>query len=165
MKIILLCLALLLPNLSNAAECTLYEKSHPTFLLTGSHLSTGKCQTCASCHKGGIYMGTPKSCVTCHSGDPRWTTVGRSIRHLPTLLVECSFCHKTVSFTASVTMNHTAVASLKCSSCHNGAYKSYGAEGKPSDHPKTVTVNKVLITVTAVDCNFSGCHTVRTFSK
>jgi len=148
-----------------AAECTLYEKSHPTFLLNGAHLSTGKCSTCASCHKNGIFMGTPKTCIACHNGDPRWTTVGRSAKHIPTLLVDCHFCHKTVLFTSGTTMSHTSVAALRCDSCHNGAYKSYGAEGKENGHPKTVTVNKVVVTVSAVDCNYSGCHTTRTFSK
>jgi hypothetical protein len=165
MKFILLCLALLLPNLSRAAECTLYEKSHPTFLLTGSHLSTGKCQTCASCHKGGIFMGTPKSCVMCHNGDPRWVTIGRSVKHIPTLLVECSYCHNTTSFTSNYTMNHTSVAAYRCDSCHNGAYTAYNALGKPKDHPTTTTVNNVKVSIAGWDCNHSGCHSTRTFSK
>lgn len=148
---------------ANAAECSLYEKSHPLFLLDGAHLSTGKCTTCGSCHKGGIFMGTPKTCISCHNGDPRWTTVGRSARHIPTLMVDCNNCHRTTLFTLNASMNHTSVVALRCDSCHNGAYKSYGAEGKPNDHPKTRTIKGVLVTVSAVDCNYSGCHTTRTF--
>ena len=34
-------------------------------------------------------------------------------------------------------MNHTAVASQRCDSCHNGNFNSYGARGKPRDHIPT----------------------------
>jgi hypothetical protein len=140
-----------------AAECTLYEKSHPLWPLSGAHLSTGKCQTCASCHKQGVFIGTPRSCVTCHNGDPKWMTVGRSAKHIPTQLVECSFCHNVIVFN-NATMNHTSVAALRCDSCHNGAYTAYNADGKPKDHPTSRTVNGVKIIVNTVDCNHSGCH-------
>ena len=146
----------------SAAECTLYEKSHPTFILSGAHLSTGKCQTCASCHIGGIFIGTPKSCISCHNGDPRWITVGRSAKHIPTFLVDCKACHNTSVFT-SASMSHTSVSTLRCDGCHNGLYTSYGAEGKPRDHPTSRTINGIKITVSAVDCNYTGCHTTRSF--
>lgn len=141
-----------------AAECTLYEKSHPLWPLSGAHLSTGKCQTCASCHKQGVFIGTPRSCLTCHNGDPTWGTVGRSTKHIPTLLVECSFCHNTITFTTA-TMNHTSVAAYRCDSCHNGAYKAYNAQSKPSDHPTTASVGGVRVSIAGWDCNHSGCHT------
>lgn len=148
-----------------AAECTLYEKSHPSFLLDGSHLSTGKCTTCASCHINGVFMGTPKTCISCHNGDPRWMTIGRSTKHIPTMLVDCSNCHRTTLFTANTNMNHISVAMLRCDSCHNGAYTSYGAVGKSKDHPTTTTVNKIKVSIIGWDCNSSGCHTTKTFSK
>lgn len=150
-KILLTSLLALTAGVSLGAECTLYEKAHPAFLLDGSHLSTGKCQSCASCHKNGVFTGTPKTCVACHNGDPRWSTVARSAKHIPTLMVDCSNCHKTVTFTLAA-MNHAAVTTLRCDSCHNGLFKSYGAAGKPKDHPKTTA-----------DCG--TCHTTRTFSK
>jgi hypothetical protein len=168
LKYLITAIILLLTDPANAAECTLYEKSHPTFLLNGAHLSTGKCSTCASCHKGGIFMGTPKSCVTCHNGDPRWATIGRSAKHIPTFLVECNNCHTTTAFTpvSSTQFSHISVATYRCDSCHNGAYRTpYGALGKSSDHPTTATVGGVKVSIAGWDCNHSGCHTTKTFSK
>ncbi|NOT67823.1 MAG: hypothetical protein HOP04_05775 [Methylophilaceae bacterium] len=129
----------------HSAECTAYETSHPFYKLDGAHLSTGKCKTCASCHLSGTYMGTPRTCVLCHNGDPRWQTVARSASHIPTILVACDACHSTTSFTSNVKMNHTSMAASRCDSCHNGLYTKYGAEGKNKDHK-----------VTTKDCR--DCH-------
>jgi hypothetical protein len=149
-----------------AAECTLYEKSHPNYPLTGSHLSTGKCSTCASCHVpagNAVFLGTPKTCIACHNGDPRFNTVKRSAAHLPTLLLDCAGCHNTTAFNSFVgitqTMIHnTGYPTVMCKGCHNGMYTAYNAQGKSRDHPTTVTRNGVKIVVDAVDCNYSGCH-------
>lgn len=147
-----------------SSECSLYEKSHPAFLLNGAHLSTSKCSTCASCHKNGIFMGTPRFCKMCHSGDPRWVTVGASAKHFPTTSTDCNSCHNTTTFQTAI-MSHTSVVSQRCDGCHNGAYKSYGATGKPSGHPTSRTINGVKVIVATVDCNYSGCHTTATFDK
>ena len=131
---------------ASAAECTLYEQSHPTFLLDGAHLSSGKCSTCASCHKSGVFVGTPRTCVACHNGDPARVTVNRSTAHIPTSLIDCSNCHNTASFTATWAMNHTSVAAQRCDTCHNGSYLAYNANKKPTDHVPTTA-----------DCG--SCHT------
>lgn len=149
-----------------AAECTKYETTHALWPLTGAHLSTGKCLTCGYCHipaGNAVFVGTPRNCITCHNGDPRWMTVGRSTKHLPTLLLDCKGCHNTIAFTSKTgitqTMIHnTGYPTVMCKGCHNGQYTSYGAQGPGNDHPKTVTRNGVKITVAAVDCNYSGCH-------
>ena len=140
----------LLPATAESAECTMYETLHPNFPLTGSHLSTGKCSTCASCHAGGIYLGTPKVCATCHNGNPigqiSSATIGRSNAHIPLgSFNDCEACHNTTSFTATWSMTHSAVGSQACSSCHNGSYTSYGAMGKDANH-----------IVTTAEC--STCH-------
>lgn len=134
---ILAALIFLLTMNAYAAECTAYETSHPLFKLDGAHLSTGKCKTCGSCHINSIYVGTPKSCLLCHNGDPKWQTIARSAAHIPTQLVECSSCHGTTSFTSNVKMNHASVTASRCDSCHNGMFKSYGAEGKNNEHMAT----------------------------
>jgi hypothetical protein len=134
------------PTTAAAAECTLYEQSHPSFLLDGAHLSTGKCGTCASCHRGGVFLGTPRTCIACHNGDPTRVTQGRSSAHIPTLTVDCSNCHNTGSFTATWAMNHTSVASYRCDGCHNGSYTTYNAQTKLTNHIPTV-----------LDCG--SCHT------
>jgi hypothetical protein len=136
---------------SNAAECTLYEKSHPLFPLTGAHLSTGKCSTCASCHNGGVFNGTPKSCTTCHNGDPRWMTVGRPTLHIPTLLIECNSCHTTVSFSTGTNMNHVALNGMKCITCHLRGTNYLG-------NMERMSLTHYQKTPVPTDCSQVGCH-------
>lgn len=137
---------------SIAAECTKYETLHPAFLLDGAHLSTGKCQTCASCHINSIFNGTPRSCLSCHNGDPARNTVGRPALHIPTGLMECSFCHKTVSFATSVTMNHVVLGSIKCTTCHATSSPRYlgNMERMSLTHDQKTPV--------PTDCSMAGCH-------
>jgi hypothetical protein len=135
-----------------SAECTLYETMHPLYPLTGAHLSTGKCQSCGQCHIRSIFNGTPRSCVTCHNGDPSRLTVGRPLLHIPTNLVECDFCHKTVSFATSVTMNHPALGVIKCIACHSSTSPRYlGNQQRMS-----ITHNQK--TPVPLDCSQVGCH-------
>lgn len=116
----------------------MYEQAHPNFPLTGAHLSTGKCNTCASCHKGGVFLGTPKNCLSCHNGDPIRVTVGRSANHVPTGITECNSCHFTTSFTDTWSMNHSSVGNIACSACHGGAYAQvYNALPKNTNHVPT----------------------------
>jgi hypothetical protein len=140
---------MLVPDAADAAECSLYETIHPNFPLTGSHLSVGKCSTCASCHTGGTYLGTPKVCATCHNGNPLGQissqTIGRSAQHIPIVNTNCDACHNTTSFTASWSMTHSTVSGQACSNCHNGSFITYGAMGKDANH-----------IVTANDCG--TCH-------
>lgn len=120
---------------ASAAECSMYEQSHPNFTLDGAHLSTGKCNTCATCHRAGVFVGTPKSCVACHNGDPARVTVARSANHIPTGLIECNNCHFTSSFQTTWSMNHSVVGNIACSTCHNGSYAQvYNALTKPTNH-------------------------------
>jgi hypothetical protein len=148
------------------AECTAYEKLHPRWPLTGAHLSTGKCTSCGMCHipeGSAVWIGTPRTCIACHNGDPSRMTIGRSARHLPTLLLDCAGCHNTMAFTnktgiTQLMIHTTGYPTVMCKGCHNGMYTSYGAQGMSNDHPKTVTRNGVKIIVAAVDCNYSGCH-------
>lgn len=143
---------------ASAAECTLYEQSHPAFLLDGAHLSTGQCNTCASCHKGGVFVGTPKSCVACHNGDPLRTTVGRSVAHIPTQMVECSSCHRTTSFTVNANMDHSTVTQQRCDTCHSGSYKAYGANGKETEHIPTTADCLSCHTTNNWDVSHSAIH-------
>lgn len=154
--------ALLAPTGASAAECTLYEQAHPAFPLSGAHLSAGKCNTCASCHRSGVFLGTPRTCVACHNGDPLRVTVGRSINHIPTSLLDCDSCHNTASFTASWTMNHTTVAGQRCDTCHNGSYLAYNALDKAAkqDHlPTTADCNACHQSTTTFDSvDHAGIH-------
>jgi hypothetical protein len=129
-------ITLLSPVSASAAECTMYEQSHPMWPLTGAHLSTGKCSTCASCHKAGIFVGTPRQCTICHTGTTPYMAMGFSTGHIPTTIVECSSCHTTTTF-VSPHMSHTSVASMRCDACHNATYNGQGARKKPSEHIPT----------------------------
>lgn len=139
----------LIPDVALGAECTMYETLHPNYPLTGSHLSTGKCGTCASCHAGGVYLGTPKVCATCHSGNPSGqisaATIGKSAAHIPIGTTTCDTCHNTTSFTATWQMVHSGVSTQTCTSCHDGTFTAYGAMGKDTNH-----------ILTSTDC--SSCH-------
>ena len=146
--------AVIIPSTAEAAECSLYETLHPNFSLTGVHLSTGKCSTCASCHAGGVFLGTPKVCATCHNGTPTSPTVGRSAAHIPIGSVNCDSCHNTTSFTATWQMTHSVVGGQRCDACHNGSFNAYGAVGKTASH--IVTTNDCLSCHTSKD---SPTHT------
>ena len=169
-----LILLLFMPNVW-AAECTAYETIHPRYALDGSHLSTGKCATCAACHMpagNAIYLGTPNTCYACHAGAAVGTSVLQwSAKHIPTFTTSCgespTGCHSTTSFTTmtQTMMNHTAVAAYRCDSCHITTYTSYGATAKSKDHPTTTTVAGVKVSIIGWDCNSSGCHTTKTFDK
>ncbi len=152
-----------------AAECTAYERLHPTYPLTGSHLSTGKCYSCGLCHINGIWNGTPRTCIQCHNGDPSRQTIGRSIKHLPTLMIDCAGCHNTTAFNSltgiTQLMIHNQAATMRCDSCHNGSYTSYNAQGKSRDHPTSSTVNGVKVLVASVDCNYCHSSTKSSFNK
>jgi hypothetical protein len=150
-KLLIVIVVTLFVTPSIAAECTLYEKSHPTFILDGAHLSTGKCQTCASCHINSVFNGTPRSCVTCHNGDPARNTIGRPALHIPTQLIECSQCHKTVSFATSITMNHVALGAMPCVTCHRTGTNYNGGMTRMS-------LTHFQRTPVPTDCSQAGCH-------
>jgi hypothetical protein len=137
-------------GISNAAECTIYELSHPLYILTGAHLSTGKCSTCASCHINRIFMGTPKTCIACHNGDPSRVTVYRPSNHIPTGTMDCGgSCHTTITFAGGMVV-HSQVTAIQCKTCHTGTY--LGATGKPTNH---IPESQLLGGLT-IDCNL--CH-------
>ncbi len=121
--------------------------------------------TCDSCHPGALAamsfvggQGAPNhagfavtSCATgaCHNGT---NAKGMSPGHIPTGTISCGYCH--APFGGAVTTfnpgtmgstGHAAVTSIRCYSCHNGAYTSQGlnqggALAMPGNHiPLTIT--------------------------
>ena len=128
--------------------CEGYRPLHTTFGLTGYH-ATSLC-SCASCHLSGVWKGTPTTCTGCHSGT-RPPAKGKTAQHIPST-AECSVCHSTTVFSGA-TMVHNAVTSPPggCLTCHNGAFTSQGARGRPSSgHPNT-----------ALSCD--ACHSTRSW--
>ena len=113
-------------------------------------------KSCGSCHisgfttfRGAIFDHMSQNttvCTTCHVAG----TYGAKTKptgHIPTDSINCDTCHVGtgyVSFAGS-TMNHNAVTTIVCSTCHNGAYVSQkgalglGALPKNSGHIATGT--------------------------
>jgi hypothetical protein len=117
---------------------------------------------CDRCHNTSTWAGatfshagvTPGTCNTCHTSGSGGATV-KPNSHIPTSN-SCDACHNTTTFTTS-TFNHTAAQGVipgQCETCHNGAYTSQGAQGKPNDHPNTT-----------LSCDSAGCHNTTTFHK
>jgi hypothetical protein len=88
--------------------------------LSGMHATTD----CASCHRNGVYKGTPRECVGCHRADyDRTTQPNHAASGLST---DCASCHRQSdpSF-GSANFNHNSVfplvglhAAQACTSCH-----------------------------------------------
>ncbi|HET9270706.1 MAG TPA: cytochrome c3 family protein [Vicinamibacterales bacterium] len=124
-------LALLLAVLAGAASRAEAQFETPnrqfhnqtTFPLDGRHRDL----PCESCHRGGVYKGTPTRCFDCH-----WTR-RQDDRYRLQLGPQCEQCHRTTSWTA-VRWDHTAMTSmplgvahrqLACTSCHaNNSFRT-----------------------------------------
>jgi decaheme cytochrome c component MtrC/MtrF-like protein len=99
---------------------------HGSFPLVGVHAQ----QTCATCHKGNVYVGTPRDCIGCHRTDyDRTTTPNHAAAGFPTT---CESCHRpTDTSFRGAGFNHATVfpllgvhAQQTCATCHrNGVYK------------------------------------------
>ncbi|HET7011773.1 MAG TPA: cytochrome c3 family protein [Anaerolineales bacterium] len=116
------------------------------FKLEASHADV----SCAGCHSGGRYVGTPTTCFGCHADeDAHNGRFGRDCAacHRPTSWDDATFDHNLSRF--RLTGAHTRVA---CESCHGsgsfaGTPSSCSAcHGRPSSHGSAF----------AGDC--SNCH-------
>ena len=123
---------------------------HTGFPLTQSHASA----SCLSCHKGGVFVGTPTSCANCHN--PPTTHVGMSNN--------CASCHTKWSWSPSTFTHSGSLLSgshtgLTCGQCHTGG--SYANQSSscaschtaPQDHP------------IPNPGNCASCHTTNSFSS
>ncbi|MBI5944761.1 MAG: hypothetical protein HY864_10370 [Chloroflexi bacterium] len=99
------------------------DHSKFAFQLDGQHASV----SCDSCHKNGVFKGTPQDCFSCHAQDDN---------HKGQLGTQCAACHSPSGwkpakvdhsqFAFHLDGKHSAVA---CESCHiNGVFK-----GTPKD--------------------------------
>jgi hypothetical protein len=125
---------------------------------SAGHIATAAGQDCSACHLSTTtfagaafdHTGLTSGCSACHNGT---TATGKAASHLPTPAgLDCNGCHRVPpdSFTAAALFSHNVVTSMRCDTCHNGQYRSAGAQGKPNDHP-TVSAGQ--------DCN--ACHNTR----
>ena len=152
-----------------------------TGLASNTVLHTGITTGCISCHTAGTGAGpfagcsTPTNCpipqpityqpkmMPLDPANPS-PTVSSVNTHVPVAGVACEACHSKTIFTtfSGTSMGaaaHTAVTSKTCMSCHERRYTWFGVTMKtrPSGHTGTMA--------TPNDCDNSGCHTTKTFSK
>ncbi|MEZ4268553.1 MAG: hypothetical protein R3F39_19480 [Myxococcota bacterium] len=101
---------------------------HATWPLTGAHVDA----TCSACHVGGVYAGTARECVGCHSADFAATT--KPAHQTAGFPSTCELCHSTAAWVPStfdhsaawpLTGAHTAAA---CASCHSTGYAGTARE-------------------------------------
>lgn len=91
-----------------------FDHSQSRFVLDGAHRQA----TCAACHAGGRYAGTPRDCIGCHRQDDR---------HTGELGSDCAACHRPTRW-SDVTFDHDRSSfplvgshrPLACSACHTG---------------------------------------------
>jgi len=94
-----------------------FNHNNTAFPLTGKHMGV----TCTKCHINGVYAGTPKTCVACHSAPSSHPGFYGS---------DCTTCHTTsdwsVKYSGSHTfpMNHKGAGS-KCATCHTNSFSDY----------------------------------------
>jgi hypothetical protein len=134
-----------------ADTCSAFAPFHSTGIFQqGRHFSC----SCDSCHKGGIFKGTPSSCKACHVAGGRASSIAPAT-HIPTGGVECASCHATSAWNPA-NMQHSAVNSINCDTCHNGSFRSSGASGKDSEH--------ITTTLTCSTCHKSTNNWDATFT-
>jgi hypothetical protein len=128
---------------------------------TGHVSTTLECDAChstaawlpAGFNHTGVVAGT---CLNCHGAGK---ASGLPSGHIPAAGISCDACHNTTTFTTSTMRNHTVSQGVLpggCLLCHNGAYTSQGARGKPNDHTSAAQ---------SQSCDAAGCHTTKTWSK
>jgi hypothetical protein len=101
------------------------------FTLVGRHAQS----TCATCHAGNVYRGTPRDCIGCHRAQyDRTTAPNHAAAGFPTT---CESCHRpTDASFQGAGFNHSSVFALvgrhaqtTCATCHvNNVYR-----GTPRD--------------------------------
>ncbi len=100
-----------------------FNHQNTRFPLSGMHVKV----TCETCHKGGIFKGTPVACIGCHNTS---LAKGKPLNH-PKTSDQCVDCHNSFDF-SQVHVDHSKI-SKGCISCHNNKT----AEGKNKNHIKS----------------------------
>lgn len=128
----LLAMALIVASLQVSAETQLggrdFNHNATGFPLSGGH-ATAACETC---HAGGVFKGTPRSCDACHTVGKRVVATPKSNVHLVTD-APCESCHFNTSTWLGARYNHGTARPGQCATCHNGRT----AEGKHAKHVAT----------------------------
>ena len=94
------------------------------FQLDGAHAIV----TCDRCHTGGTFLGTSRTCISCHSTIGAVQATIRPVNHISSSEI-CGDCHTTAAWSPVAYMDHSAVTG-SCGTCHN----SFVATGKNPTH-------------------------------
>ena len=127
MALALSAVAVAAPATSTPAGSTGIDFNHMAtgFPLAGGH-ATAACETC---HVGGVFKGTPRSCDGCHAVGKRVVATPKSSSHIVTD-APCESCHFNTSTFLGARYSHGAALPEQCRNCHNGRI----ASGKPASH-------------------------------
>src|SRR5579864_1153066 len=87
---------------ASAVQRTQFDHLTTGFELVGAHRDL----SCEYCHQKGVFKGTPRICVGCHTIGSRISATPRPANHISTQ-AECQFCHSLYNFTPIVRMDHT----------------------------------------------------------
>lgn len=108
-----------------------FDHNLSAFKLDGAHANA----QCASCHKNGVYKGTPAECAACHA---------EPIVHLGRFGVDCAACHTTTAWTPAsyngphaFPMNHEG-ANSQCATCHPSSLMTYTCYGCHEHNPSKI---------------------------
>ncbi len=132
-----------------------FDHSRTSFPLTGSHTAVA----CTQCHAGGVYAGTPTSCVACHSAPDSHPSYYGSV---------CTLCHTTsawrpVSYTQGHTfpLNHGNAGS-RCTTCHTDSFQAYTCynchQHDPTETARQHTERGIADLTRCADCHPQGRH-------
>jgi hypothetical protein len=126
---------------ASAVQRTQFDHLTTGYELQGFHRDL----SCEFCHQKGVFKGTPRTCVGCHTAGSRTSSTARPVTHVSTT-TDCVLCHTQYNFAPIVRMDHTAALGT-CFSCHNGV----SARGKNPGHVPS-------------DNNCGSCHTTNAFT-
>ncbi len=126
---------------AGAADLDAFDHWTTGFPLTGAHLRT----PCESCHRGGVFRGTPRTCALCHAGQGAIAATARPQSHVPSSN-RCDDCHATGTW-SHARFEHREITQ-PCVGCHNGSW----AKGRPASHLPT-----------SYRCD--DCHNTLTFAR
>src|SRR5579871_6176839 len=139
------CLLILVSFLCLTPRATAVQRTQFDHLTTGYELrGFHRDLSCEYCHVQGVFKGTPRVCVGCHTQGSRVNSTPRPGTHILTQ-DNCETCHSQYNFLPIVRMDHLAARGT-CFSCHNGVK----AEGKNVGHEPS-------------DNNCDACHTTNAF--
>jgi hypothetical protein len=124
-----------------AVQRTQFDHLTTGYELQGAHRDL----SCEYCHQRGVFKGTPRTCVGCHTAGSRVTSTPRPPNHISTQ-DDCQLCHSLYNFEPIVHMDHLAARGT-CFSCHNGL----SVMGKNPGHIPS-------------DNNCGACHTTNAFN-